>query len=162
MQAFNAEYLRALSADEFVERSSQWLRARWEPIAPLVQTRVRTLSEVFAMTDFLFRAFPIIDEDEWRKAVAKQPAFAALLDAALESYATVEWEAGAIEETTLAFAAALDVPQLGKAQAPIRLAVTGRSVGPPLWQSLELLGRERTLVRLSRARAKVGEDPTEG
>jgi glutamyl-tRNA synthetase len=87
--------------------------------------------------------------------VAKQPAFAALLDAALEAYATVEWEAGALKESTLAAGASVGVTQLGKAQAPIRLAVTGRSVGPPLFESLELLGRERTLVRLATALAKV-------
>jgi glutamyl-tRNA synthetase len=46
---------------------------------------------------------------------------------------------------------------LGKAQAPIRLAVTGRSVGPPLFESLEALGRERTLARLRAALARVAE-----
>jgi glutamyl-tRNA synthetase len=39
--------------------------------------------------------------------------------------------------------------KLGKAQAPVRVAVTGRSVGPPLFESMEVLGREETLRRLS-------------
>jgi glutamyl-tRNA synthetase len=47
------------------------------------------------------------------------------------------------------------VAQVGKAQAPIRLAVTGRSVGPPLWESLELLGRDRTLARIKQAIARL-------
>ena len=51
------------------------------------------------------------------------------------------------------------VPQLGKAQAPVRLAVTGRLVGPPLFESLELLGRDRTLRRLRAARAKLDDGP---
>jgi glutamyl-tRNA synthetase len=157
MLAFNAEYLRRLSPGEFVDRSTEWLRARWEPIAPQVQERARTLSEVFAMTDFLFRE-PPIDEDQWAATVAKQPAFAALLDAAIEAYGEVEWAAAAIKEATLALGASLGAP-LGKAQAPIRLAVTGRLVGPPLFESLELLGRERTLARLARGRAKVGDGP---
>lgn len=160
MQAFNAEYLRALSPDEFVDRASQWLRARWEPIAPLVQERARTLSEVFAMADFLFRDAPVIDENDWARAVAKQPAFSAVLDAAIEAYPSVEWEAEAIKEATLELGASVGVPQLGKAQAPIRLAVTGRSVGPPLFESLELLGRERTLARLVVARAEFDEGPS--
>ena len=46
--------------------------------------------------------------------------------------------------------------KLGKAQAPVRVAVTGRSVGPPLFESLAVLGRERTLERLHAARARVG------
>ena len=45
--------------------------------------------------------------------------------------------------------------KLGKAQAPVRVAVTGRTVGPPLFESLEALGRERTLERLRAARARL-------
>ncbi len=45
--------------------------------------------------------------------------------------------------------------KLGKAQAPVRVAVTGRSVGLPLFESLEVLGRERTLARLRAAQARV-------
>ena len=41
--------------------------------------------------------------------------------------------------------------KLGKAQAPVRVAVTGRSVGPPLFESLEVLGRDETLRRLDLA-----------
>ena len=43
--------------------------------------------------------------------------------------------------------------KLGKAQAPVRVAVTGRTVGPPLFESLVVLGRERTLDRLRAAHA---------
>ncbi|MDH4145505.1 MAG: glutamate--tRNA ligase, partial [Acidimicrobiia bacterium] len=46
--------------------------------------------------------------------------------------------------------------KLGKAQAPVRLAAMGHSVGPPLFESLEVLGRERTLARLRAARARLG------
>jgi glutamyl-tRNA synthetase len=45
---------------------------------------------------------------------------------------------------------------LNKAQAPVRVAITGRTVGPPLFESLELLGRERTLQRLREARKRLG------
>jgi glutamyl-tRNA synthetase len=111
------------------------------------------------MTDFLFREPPVIDEAEWDKAVAKQPLFGPILDAAGERYATAEWEAQALKEATIAAGESVGVPQLGKAQAPIRLAITGRSVGPPLFEALELLGRERTLGRLAAGRAKLGEGP---
>ena len=73
-----------------------------------------------------------------------------MLAAAAERYAAIE-TGRPPPSTTPRVAAGEDagVPQLGKAQAPIRLAVTGRSVGPPLWESLELLGRDRTLARLA-------------
>ena len=45
--------------------------------------------------------------------------------------------------------------KLGKAQAPVRVAVTGRTVGLPLFESLEVLGRERTLDRLRAARSRI-------
>ena len=47
-------------------------------------------------------------------------------------------------------------PQLSKAQGPVRVATTGRSVGPPLFESLEALGRERTLARLRAAAGELG------
>ena len=43
--------------------------------------------------------------------------------------------------------------KLGKTQAPVRVAVTGRTVGLPLFESLEILGRDRTLTRIAAARA---------
>ena len=46
-------------------------------------------------------------------------------------------------------------PQLAKAQAPVRVALTGRTVGPPLFESVVALGRDGTLARLREARAKV-------
>ena len=45
--------------------------------------------------------------------------------------------------------------KLGKAQAPVRVAVTGRTVGPPLFEALEALGRERTLQRIRAARVRL-------
>jgi glutamyl-tRNA synthetase len=116
-----------------------------------VQERARTLADVYAITDFLYRAAPVIDPDEWEKGVRKNPAFAALLAAARDQYAIIDWTTPAIRDATAAVGQKVGVPQLGKAQAPIRLAVTGRSVGPPLFESLELLGRDQTLTRLSAA-----------
>jgi glutamyl-tRNA synthetase len=151
LQAVNAEYLRALPEGELVDRAQAWMQSRWQPIAPLVQERARTLADVFTITDFLYRPAPVIDPDEWEKGVRKSPAFAALLAAARDRYAVVDWTTPAIRDATAAAGQEVGVPQLGKAQAPVRLAVTGRSVGPPLFESLELLGRDQTLARLSAA-----------
>jgi glutamyl-tRNA synthetase len=54
------------------------------------------------------------------------------------------------------------VGNLGKAQAPIRLAVTGRLVGPPLFESLVLLGRQRSIARLAAARRRAAEEDQGG
>ena len=56
----------------------------------------------------------------------------------------------------LLFVNAEGQPQLSKAQGPVRVAISGRTVGPPLWESLAVLGRERTLVRLRTTRARIG------
>ncbi|HET9078285.1 MAG TPA: glutamate--tRNA ligase [Acidimicrobiales bacterium] len=155
LQSINAEYLRALPPAELVHRSQAWLADRWAPIAALVQERARTLAEVYTMTDFLYRPAPVIDPAEWDKGIRKSPAFAEILAAAEKRYGEADWVAASIHEATVAAGADAGVEQLGKAQAPIRLAVTGRSVGPPLWESLELLGRDRTLSRIRAARERL-------
>jgi glutamyl-tRNA synthetase len=160
LQAVNAEYLRALDPRELVGRAQDWIAARWEPIAPLVQERARTLGDVYIITDFLYRPDPVFDQAEWNKARAKNPAFGQVLKAAADLYATIEWDAASIHDATVTAGERADVPQLGKAQAPVRLATTGRSVGPPLWESLELLGRDRTLARIKQALARL-EPPDE-
>ncbi len=158
LQAVNAEYLRAMPTADLVERAQAWLQARWEPIAPLVQERARTLAEVYAMSDFLFLPSPAIDPAEWERGVRRNPAFAAILQAAAARFQTIEWEPHAIEEAVVGAGEEAGEPKKSKAQAPVRLAVTGRSVGPPLWESLATLGRDRTLARLAEAARRFEQD----
>jgi glutamyl-tRNA synthetase len=161
LAAFNGEYVRALTVDEFVAAARPWLdgdRAPWaaerfdeqafRDMAPLVQERVTTLAEVPDYVDFLFLDEAPIDDASWQRAM-KADAKVILSEVATE-YTTVEWSAEALK-------AALDAVgqrhglKLAKAQAPVRVAVTGRTVGPPLFESLVQLGRERTLARLQTA-----------
>ncbi|MDQ2726417.1 MAG: glutamate--tRNA ligase [Actinomycetota bacterium] len=159
MTSINAEYLRALPVADLVSRAQRWVEQRWAPLAPLVQERARTLGEVFAMSDFLFLPEPTFDPREWDRGVRRLPAFAAILEAAATRYAALEsFTAAALKDATVAAGEDAGVPQLGKAQAPVRLAVTGRSVGPPLFESLELLGRDRTIARIEVARARAEGD----
>jgi glutamyl-tRNA synthetase len=82
-----------------------------------------------------------------------------MLDAAVGLLAECDWQAGDIEAALLDAAAAAGFvnaegrPQMSKAQGPVRVAVTGRGIGPPLYESLVVLGRGRTLDRLRAARA---------
>jgi glutamyl-tRNA synthetase len=167
LQAFNADHLRALSADEFLERARPFLsgaaaEAALAPLAPLVQERVRLLTEVEPMIAFLLDQPLEIDEGSWTKAMVKGKAAPEMLDAvtaALDELA--DWDAATIRLAVEAAAVAVGLvnaegePQLSKAQGPVRVATTGRSVGPPLFESLEALGRDRTLARLREARARL-------
>jgi len=159
LSSVNSEYIRALPEAAFVARSQAWLAERWTPLAPLVQERARTLADAYAMAAFVFLPEPPLDAAAWEKGVRQQPAFETLLAAALEAYAECEWDAATLKDVTLAVGEKAGVPQLGKAQSPIRLAVTGRSVGPPLFESLVALGREQTLARLRAAQSRLEGSP---
>jgi glutamyl-tRNA synthetase len=125
-------------------------------MAEVIQERGATFPETLSMTDFLLHDAPPIDWASWEKAMGKGPALA-ILDAAIEAYAACqEWDAASLHELTEELAGRVQL-NLGKAQAPIRVAVTGRTVGPPLFESLVVLGRERTLERLRRAAARLGK-----
>ena len=168
LEAINGDYIRALPLDEFITRSRPYLDAEpwaaavdpkvFAAIAPEVQTRVKVLSEVPALVDFLFVEEPSIDDEAWGKAIGSNAAAGGLLDGAIESYAVASWDAESLHGITTALAESAGL-KLGKAQAPIRVAVTGRTVGPPLFESLAVLGRERTLERLRSARARLGPVP---
>jgi glutamyl-tRNA synthetase len=121
-------------------------------VAPLAQTRITVLSEIVSYVDFLFLDEPAVDEAAWAKAM-KEGAVD-LLDAATAAFEGVAWEADALKAALEEVGAARGL-KLGKAQAPVRVAVTGRAVGLPLFESLEVLGRDRTLTRLRRARNRL-------
>jgi glutamyl-tRNA synthetase len=161
----NGEYIRALPVEAFIAACRPWLtgeRAPWPDdrfdeavfarMAPLVQERVATLAEVVPMVDFLFLDRPVVDEEAWSRAITGDEGAATILARAVEAYEGLadRWTSDALHQATLAVGESVG-RKLGKAQAPIRVAVTGRKVGPPLFESIEALGRERTLERLRRA-----------
>jgi glutamyl-tRNA synthetase len=162
-EAINAAHLRALPVEEFARRVEPYLeaegvitgtpteeqRALLAAAAPLVQERSVVLSDAARMLRFLFvpeEGFaPDADAAEKNLGADAAP----VLEAALTGLdALPEWSGEQIEG---ALKAAL-VDGLGlkprKAFAPVRVAVSGRTVSPPLYESMELLGRERSLARL--------------
>ncbi|WP_433338996.1 glutamate--tRNA ligase [Spirillospora sp. CA-294931] len=160
LRAINGEYVRALSALDFTAACLPFLDAApfevdpavFDQLAPLAQTRVALLSEITAMVDFAFLPEPPLDEQSWNKAM-KEPA-ADILAAAEEAYRDAPWETEELKNRLERVGAERGL-KLGKTQAPVRVAVTGRTVGLPLFESLEILGRERTLARIAAARAKL-------
>ncbi|MBW6436683.1 glutamate--tRNA ligase [Actinoplanes hulinensis] len=170
LRAFNGEYIRALTVSEFTQVCAPWLTGTetipappWSPaafdanvfaaIAPLAQTRIGVLSEIVDNVDFLFLDEPVHDEASWAKAM-KDGADDILDGTAAAFAALTDWSAEALK-TTLEQVGEARGLKLGKTQAPVRVAVTGRTVGLPLFESIELLGRERTLARISAARARL-------
>jgi glutamyl-tRNA synthetase len=161
----NGEYIRAMPVGAFIEACQPWLtgdRAPWpsadfDPVvfaalAPLVQERVATLDEVPAMIDFMFLDEPVFDTEAWAKAIAEDELAGTILAGAIEAYGalTDNWTRDALHAATLAVAEGVG-RKLGKAQAPLRVAITGRRVGPPLFDAIEVLGPGRTMGRLEEA-----------
>ena len=170
----NGEYIRALSPTAFVEACAPWVTpvaSAWHPsqtvpwrevdfdadlfarIAPLVQERVATLGEVPAMVAFFFQPEVVMDDVAFDKTVRTDEVATTLLSSALEDFTDVEWTATSLHEATLHLGEALGLA-LRQSQAPIRVAVTGTTIGPPLFESLEILGRDETLRRLRGALAR--------
>jgi glutamyl-tRNA synthetase len=165
LQSFNADYIRAMSLSDFIAACEPWLlgeKAPWlaekfdakvfAEIAPLVQTRVQLLQEVPSMVDFLFCDLPTIDDAAFTKAFAPEWASATLIEIR-DAFKTCEFTPDALKAVVEAVGEKHSL-KLGKLQAPLRVAVTGRSVGPPLFEPIELLGREATLKRIDVALAK--------
>ena len=152
--AFNGEYIRMMTADEFAAECARWVPESWDGgrlslIAPHVQPRLVTFSDLEGTVDFLFGPVSM-DEASWEKAMTTEFA-PALLAATRVAYADLpDWSADALKEALESVMEPFEL-KLGKAQAPVRVAVTGRTVGPPLFESLEALGREESLARIDAA-----------
>ncbi|WP_419931193.1 glutamate--tRNA ligase [Candidatus Poriferisodalis sp.] len=159
LTAINGEYLRALDDAGFAAAVAPWVRAEpWgadldaatlSKVAPLIRERTRLLGDAPDRIAFLF-AEPRIDPDDWAAAMTA-PA-SDILDRARTAFAESDWSAATLHSELRAIGESFGL-KLGKAQAPVRVATTGRAVGPPLFESLTLLGREATLARLDAALA---------
>ena len=159
--AINAEHIRLLSAGEFTARLRSYFsdhgydtgldEAAFTTAAQLVQTRIVVLSDAWELLKFFNDEHYAIDPAAAAKELGAEAS--AVLDSACAALDEVSpWTAAGIEE---ALKGAL-IDGLGlkprKAFGPVRVAVTGSTVSPPLYESLELLGRDRSLGRLRAAR----------
>jgi glutamyl-tRNA synthetase len=170
-EAINAAHLRALPVEEFARRVEPYLvsegvstgtlteeqRALLSAAAPLVQERSVVLSDAARMLRFLFVSEEGFEPDAEAAEKTLGADAAPVLEAALTGLdALPEWSTESIEN---ALKEAL-VDGLGlkprKAFAPVRVAVSGRTVSPPLYESMELLGRERSLARLRAGLERAG------
>ncbi|MDN5931325.1 MAG: glutamate--tRNA ligase [Pseudonocardia sp.] len=168
-EAINAAHLRTLTVEDFARRVEPYLaaegvivdtddqRALLAAAAPLVQERSVVLSDAARMLRFLFVTGDgfTLDEDAAAKNLGADAA--PVLEAALTGLdALQDWSTPAIEDSLKATL----IDGLGlkprKAFASVRVAVSGRTVSPPLYESMELLGRERSLARLRAGLERAG------
>jgi glutamyl-tRNA synthetase len=168
-EAINAAHLRLLAPDDFAERLVPYLasaglvspepteaeQAMITAAAPLIQERMPVLGDAPGMLGFLFVKDITVDADVQAKVLG--PDAAPVLDATIAALdGLAPWASPEIER---ALKSAL-VDGLGlkprKAFAPVRAAITGRTVSPPLYESMELLGAEQSLTRLRAARELIG------
>ena len=167
LAAFNGEYIRKLSPEQFMDACRPWLlagtafpadafdEATFLAMAPHIQPRCVTLAEAPGVVDFLFLPEPVVDQPAWDKTFAAPEAVAVLHDSVIAYHSLAEWTADSLKASLEAVGEGHGL-KLGKTQAPVRVAVTGRTVGPPLFEALEVLGREETLRRLRAAEAQLG------
>jgi glutamyl-tRNA synthetase len=167
LESINGDKIRALEPADFVQRIIPFLRedllvsdpptaaqlAVVEAAAPLIQGRITKLTEAPFMLGFL-----LVDEDSFAldpddAARFLGPDAAAALNAARDALAGVQsWTADEIRATLqAALVEGLGLKPKVAFSGPVRVAVTGRRVGPPLFESMELLGQDRSLARLAAA-----------
>ncbi|MDR2281430.1 MAG: glutamate--tRNA ligase [Gordonia sp. (in: high G+C Gram-positive bacteria)] len=162
--SINAEHIRRLEPADFASRLREFLTAsgrlsepvddaQFAVVADLVQTRIQVLGDAWDLIKFLY-----IDDADFaydEKAASKNLGADAVpvLDATIAACeAVATWETATLEEALKS--ALIDGLELKprKAFGPVRVGVTGAAVSPPLYESMELLGREKTLARLALAR----------
>ena len=151
----NGHWLRSLPPEEYAarlvaylrEQGHDWAEERVRAIAPLVQEKIGRLGEFPEYAGFFFER-----RNGWNPADL-DPRVLAEAEEALRS--VEPFSAEAIEQALRGLAERLELP-LRKAFQPIRVAVTGSRVSPGLFESLELLGREESLARISAARGAAG------
>src|SRR5688572_11207416 len=153
---FNGMWIRRLSEDDLLGRLRDFVPAEWDreiirKTLPLLRERMRTLAEARDQLEFLFAEPPPY---EARTLVPKKKEPREALDALVQATVLLghvePFEHAAIRSAIEGIAAAVGW-SLAEVSQPIRVAITGRTVGLPLFESLELLGRERALARIERA-----------
>jgi glutamyl-tRNA synthetase len=160
----NAEHIRGLAIEDLSHRllpivleagfnltSEKMLR-----ITPLIRERIKLLSDVLTAADFFFvDQLPPYDPAELIPQKGDAALAAKVLKRAKEVLASVEFRHDPLDQALRATAQELGV-KAGQMFQPIRVAVCGRKNAPPLFETLEVLGRETTLARIEQAIPRVG------
>jgi len=160
LEWLNGVYLRDMDAGDFAKRMVGILEAEglssfedyesrkdwYHELAPLVNERIKLTTEIVPMVRFLFVDGVEVDENARTKVLDKEGATEAIA-AARNALAERSWDMPSIEAALQVLPEQLDAKPRFVFQ-PLRVAITGTTVSPPLFESIALLGREKTLARL--------------
>lgn len=166
LQWMNGVYIRELDVEDFVSRCTPLVEetldrsltpaehATFVEIAPHVQERAKLLSEIPDQVAFLFGEVAW-DERAWDKVMTKPEARWAVEAASRELEKLDDWSVESIEETLRLMLADLEL-SARKGLQPLRVAISGATVSPPLFESFAALGKDRALARLTAAAESMG------
>jgi glutamyl-tRNA synthetase len=158
LEWMNAYYIRHLEADDLAERLVPFLMeaglgataADLLPMIPLIEERLKTLAEAVHWLDFFFQEPKGYDANLLiGKKMDAAGSLAALRQARETLVALSDFEAESIEASLRALATQLGL-KVGQLLGPVRVAITGKRVAPPLFETLSILGQEQTLVRMDK------------
>jgi len=170
LRAFNADYIQSATPQRLLQVTRQFIELFDYPIKhvddetllklfPLYRPRARTLVELADSSRFFFTDTIEYDPKAVKKVLRKQGAKEALQLAKTSLADLPQWTCAAIQQAIEDICQHLDV-KLGKVAQPIRVAVTGTTVSPPLFETLELLGQKRTIDRITKTLQMLSEDQT--
>lgn len=166
LQWMNGVYIREMAPSDFADAVQPGVEAdlgrdlnrdetaSLREIAAVVQERAKLLTEVPAQVGFLFGDIEY-DETSWQKVMVKEGADIAVAGAKERLEALGEWSVESIEAVLREMLETLEL-SARKGFQPLRVAISGSSVSPPLFESIAVLGRERTVARLGEALARIG------
>jgi len=156
---FNGNHIRSLTTDELVDQLRPYFEREGlvveeeilQQIAPLVQTRIRTLEEAVEIAGFFFREAA---EPEPSELIGRKMTIDESIKAIRRSYEVIEGiptlEVESLEETLRALAKDMNLTA-GQLFGILRIAVTGQRISTPLIESMVVIGKTEVLNRISRA-----------
>jgi glutamyl-tRNA synthetase len=152
----NGRYLRELTVDELARRlEARTGRSGLEPAVAIAQEKMQTLDDFEHLCGWLYDEPTGYDEKAWRKTM--KDGAVDRLQGAREALAAVEpWSQDSVETALNRVVEQLEAKP-GQVFQPIRVAITGTTVSPGIYESVALLGRERTLARIDRALAHAAD-----
>ena len=160
----NGEYIRAMSDDQLTKRLQEYLidhpaKDKIAPIVPLIKERIKKLSDFIPLTDFFFEE-PEYDEKVFQKIQTQNTKMILERVAEIFEKNTGSWTTEKFADEYRSLAKELEISNTDMFQL-IRVAITGQLVSPPIFESIQILGEDKTLERIKKAKEFLENPPQE-
>ncbi len=163
---FNGNYIRMLSDDELAVRlepffEDEGLNAnidKLKKIAPIIRERLTTLDDAINMAGFFFRDFPVVGEEQLVGKGMTKEGSRAIIEKTIGIFNTIHILEKDITEQKMRELVEQTGLSAGQAFGILRVAITGQKVSPPLFETIEIIGKEKVLERLNEAVRLLGSD----